>query len=292
MYNYQGIWCHPKLLQGIISAQQTFMAQPSDVFLCRHPKSGTTWLKAIAFAIITRQNFDESNTPLLTNLPHNLIPSLQKNSEQNRHIDNSCITPIATHLPYNLLPESIPASNCKIVYIYRNIKDVIVSYYHFLCGIHKVPIEDAPFEEAFDEFCRGFNVFGPYWDHILGYAKASLERPDITLLLKYEDMIKDPTSHVKRLAEFIGYPFTTQEEREGVIERIQKMCSFENLSKLEVNKSGIQNGEHTRALVSENRLYFRKGNVGDWENHFTDEMNEKIDKLINEKLSHTGLVLK
>ncbi|KAM0048308.1 putative flavonol 3-sulfotransferase [Helianthus debilis subsp. tardiflorus] len=70
------------------------------------------------------------------------------------------------------------------------------------------------------------------------------------------------------------------------------MTSFENLSKIEVNKSGIQNGEHTRALVSENRLYFRKGKVGDWENHFTDEMNEKIDKLINEKLSHTGLVLK
>ncbi|MFS8015687.1 putative quercetin-3-sulfate 4'-sulfotransferase [Helianthus anomalus] len=295
MYNYQGIWCHPKLLEGIISAQQTFKAQPSDVFLCSHPKSGTTWLKAIAFAIVTRQKFDESNTPLLTNIPHNCIPSLEKNIEQileNRHIDNSCITPIATHLSYNLLPESIRASNCKIVYIYRDIKDVIVSYYHFMLGRLNVPIEDAPFEEAFDEFCQGINVFGPIWDHLSGFAKASLERPEITLLLKYEDMIKDPTSNVKRLAEFIGYPFTTQEEKEGVIERIIKMCSFENLSKLEVNKSGIQNGERARAIVSENRLYFRKGKVGDWENHFTDEMKEKIDKLINEKLSHTGLVLK
>ncbi|KAM0048307.1 putative quercetin-3-sulfate 4'-sulfotransferase [Helianthus debilis subsp. tardiflorus] len=204
MYNYQGIWCLPKLLQGIISAQQTFKPQPSDVFLCSHPKSGTTWLKAIAFAIVNRQNFDESNTPLLTNLPHNLIPSLH--SEHNRHIDNSCITPIATHLPYNLLPESIRASNCKIVYLYRNIKDVIVSYYHFLCGIHKVPIKDAPFEEAFDEFCRGISVFGPYWDHLSGFAKASLERPVITLLLKYEDMIKDPTSNVRDLRSSLGIP--------------------------------------------------------------------------------------
>ncbi|MFS8027118.1 putative quercetin-3-sulfate 4'-sulfotransferase [Helianthus anomalus] len=258
-----------------------------------HPKSGTTWLKAIVFAIITRQKFDDSNTPLLTTMPHNLIPSLEKNIEQileNRHIDNSYITPIATHLPCNLLPESIQASNCKIVYIYRDVKDVIVSFYHFLCGIHKVPIEDAPFEEAVDEFCRGFNGFGPYWDHILGYAKASLERPDITLLLKYEDMIKDPTINVKRLAEFIGYPFTAQEEKEGVIESIIKMTSFENLSNLEVNKTGLQQGE--RVVVPENRLYFRKGKVGDSENHFTDEMNEKIDKLIDEKLGHTGLVLK
>ncbi|KAF5821936.1 Flavonol 4'-sulfotransferase [Helianthus annuus] len=50
-----------------------------------------------------------------------------------------------------------------------------------------------------------------------GYSKASLERPEIFLFLKYEDMKKDPTSNVKRLAEFIGYPFTTQEEKEGVI---------------------------------------------------------------------------
>ncbi|KAF5761411.1 putative flavonol 3-sulfotransferase [Helianthus annuus] len=68
------------------------------------------------------------------------------------------------------------------------------------------------------------------------------------------------------------------------------MTSFENLSNLEVNKSGLQQGE--RVALPENRLYFRKGKVGDLENHFTDEMNEKIDKLIDEKLGHTGLVLK
>ncbi|KAI7755061.1 hypothetical protein M8C21_006528 [Ambrosia artemisiifolia] len=292
LYNYQGTWCNRMFLEGVNSAQQSFKARPSDVFLCSHPKSGTTWLKAIVFAIITRQKFDEFNTPLLTTMPHDCIPSLEKNIEQileNRH-NNSCVTPIATHLPYNLLPESIRASNCKIVYIYRNVKDVIVSFYHFLCGIHNVPIEDAPFEETFDEFCRGISGFGPYWDHISGFAKASLERPGIILLLKYEDMKKDPTSNVKRLAEFIGYPFTPQEEKQGVIESIINMTSFENLSNLEVNKNGLQKVE--RLIMPENRLYFRKGKVGDWENHFTDEMNEKIDKLIDEKLGHTGLVLK
>ncbi|KAM0048314.1 putative quercetin-3-sulfate 4'-sulfotransferase [Helianthus debilis subsp. tardiflorus] len=115
--------------------------------------------------------------------------------------------------------------------------------------IHKVPMEDTPFEEAFDEFCQGFSIYGPYWDHILGYSKASLERPETTLFLKYEDMQNDPTSNVKRLAEFIGYPFTAQEVKEGVIESIIKMCSFENLSNLEINKTGLQKGE--RFLVPE-----------------------------------------
>lgn len=290
LYNYQGTWIPRKFLEGLPLAQQSFKPRPSNVFLCSYPKSGTTWLKAVVFAIITRQKFDEFNTPLRTIMPHDCIPFLTRDIEQileNSH-NNSCITPIATHLPYNLLPESIRASNCKIVYMYRNVKDVIVSYYHFMCGMQNVPIEDAPFEEAIDEFCRGINNFGPYWDHISGFAKASLERPEIILFLKYEDMKKDPTSNVKILAEFIGYPFTPQEEKQGVIQGIINMTSFENLSNFEVNKNG---GRKRGVIVPENRLYFRKGEVGDWENHFTDEMNEKINKLIDEKLGHTGLVL-
>ncbi|MFS8027132.1 putative quercetin-3-sulfate 4'-sulfotransferase [Helianthus anomalus] len=292
LYKYQDVWNHEKFHTGGILARQSFKARSNDVFLCSYPKSGTTWLKALAYAIVTRKEFDASTSPLLTTMPHNCIPTLDKEIEQiiETHSNTSRFAPIATHLPYNSLPESIRASNCKIVYIYRNVKDVIVSYYHFMREIHKLPMEDAPFEEAFDEFCQGFSIYGPYWDHILGYSKARLERPETTLFLKYEDMQNDPTSNVTRLAEFIGYPFTTQEVKEGVIESIIKMCSFEKLSNLEVNKTGLQKGE--RFLVPENRFYFRKGKVGDWENYFTDEMIEKIDKLIDEKLSSTGLALK
>ncbi|MFS8027137.1 putative quercetin-3-sulfate 4'-sulfotransferase [Helianthus anomalus] len=74
-------------------------------------------------------------------MPHNLINSLEKNIEQileNRHND-SCLTAITTNIPYNILPESIRASNCKTVYIYQNIKDVVVSYYQAQCGYIKYP---------------------------------------------------------------------------------------------------------------------------------------------------------
>ncbi|KAI3704803.1 hypothetical protein L1987_75032 [Smallanthus sonchifolius] len=129
---------------------------------------------------------------------------------------------------------------------------------------------------------------GPYWDHILGYWKASIERPHRVLLLKYEDLKMEPTSNVKRLAEFIGYPFSIDEEKEGVVDKIINLCSFENLSKLEVNKTGKMQDVY----VVENRIFFRKAKDGDWKNYFTDEMKEKIDKLMDEKLSGTGLVLK
>ncbi|KAJ9565457.1 hypothetical protein OSB04_001423 [Centaurea solstitialis] len=135
---------------------------------------------------------------------------------------------------------------------------------------------------AFDDFCQGVSWYGPYWDHILGYWKASQERPGRILFLKYEDMKRDGRNDVKRLAEFIGYPFSVEEEKAGVVEDIIKLCSFENLSNLEVNKSGMH-----RTTV-ENRIYFRKAKDGDWENYFTEEMKEKIDKLTHQKLMGTG----
>ncbi|KAJ9565454.1 hypothetical protein OSB04_001420 [Centaurea solstitialis] len=291
MYKYQGFWNLEDFIQGAILAQQSFKAEPSDVLVASCPKTGTTWLKALAFAIVTRDKFDESCSPLLTTVPHECIPFLEKDLEQieDNH-KNSGFPLLATHLAYSSLPESLIASDCKIVYIYRNVKDVIVSHYHFRRQIQKLSIEDAPFKEFFDDYYQGISCCGPYWDHILGYWKASQEMPERILFLKYEDMKRDARNDVKRVAEFIGYPFSVEEEKAGVVENIIKLCSFENLSNLEVNKSGKHRPEE--ALSIENRLYFRKAKDGDWENYFTEEMKEKVDKLIDEKLSGTGLVLK
>lgn len=288
-YMYEGFWITNSVHEGVTLAQQRYKAQPNDVLLCSSLKTGTTWLKALAFSIVTRNKFDESNSPLLTALPHDFLPHIEfdlKQSEENQK--NSSFPLAATHLPYASLPKSVVTSNCKIVYIYRNIKDVVVSHYHFVRELRKLSVEDAPFEEAFHEFCQGISYFGPYWDHILGYWKASLERPGTILFLKYEDLKRDPMSHVMTLAEFLGYPFSREEENAGVIEKIINLCSFKNLSNLEVNKTGNFQAMNT---VVENRHFFRKATDGDWENYFTDEMKEKIDKLIYEKMSGTGLIL-
>ncbi|KAD6119753.1 hypothetical protein E3N88_11024 [Mikania micrantha] len=100
---------------------------------------------------------------------------------------------------------------CKMVYVNRDVKDVVVSYYYFVLSVHQVPVEDSSFEEAFDEFCEGMTSIGSYWDHILGYWQASHNDGRKILFLKYEDMKQDIADNVKRLAEFMGYPFSTEE---------------------------------------------------------------------------------
>ncbi|KAI7748836.1 hypothetical protein M8C21_024923 [Ambrosia artemisiifolia] len=159
LFKYQDFWSHEVIIKKVVSAQQSFKARPTDVFLCSYPKSGTTWQIALVFAIITREKFDESSSPLLTTMPHNFIPFLEIQPEQVvASQENSSFAHVATHLPYNSLPKSILASTCKMVYVYRNVKDVIVSYYHFMREAIILPMEDAPFEEAFCWLIVVYNI--------------------------------------------------------------------------------------------------------------------------------------
>jgi hypothetical protein len=118
---------------------------------------------------------------------------------------------------------------------------------------------------------------------MLGYWNESKERPKNVLFLKYEDMKEDEHFHLKKLAEFLNCPFTLEEENEGVVENIIKLCSFEKMKGLEINKIG------TFARNFDNKYLFRKGEIGDWTNYLSPSMVDKLSKVIEEKLGGSGL---
>nr|TKR74846.1 hypothetical protein D5086_0000291190 [Populus alba] len=84
----------------------------------------------------------------------------------------------STHCPYTLLPNSmISASGCRFVYVCRD--------------------------------PRGGSAHGTY---PFG-TRCCLRK--LILFLKYEDLKRDPSVHSKRLAGFLGQPFTQDEESDG-----------------------------------------------------------------------------
>ncbi|EEF47717.1 Flavonol 3-sulfotransferase, putative [Ricinus communis] len=290
MYKYQGFWYYESFAEGVMSAQEHFKAQPNDIIVASCPKTGTTWLKALTFAIVTRGVFDDSTNPLLKKVPHECVPFLELDLAKDSRDRDSAIPLVATHVPYISLPKTILDSGCKIVYVCRDPKDVFVSLWYFVAKqLISKNIEPIPKEDAFELFCKGTAHYGPYWDHVLGYWKASVEYPDKVLFLKYEEMKKDPSFYVKKLAQFMGYPFSLEEEEKGVMQKVTNMCSFENLSNLEVNKSGGHRENTTLAIP--NHVYFRNGQAGDWVNHLTPEMGARIDRIFEQKLSGSGLTL-
>ncbi|XP_056166546.1 cytosolic sulfotransferase 15-like [Syzygium oleosum] len=291
---FQNFWCPMYLLPNVVAFQRHFKAKDKDLIVASDQKSGTTWLMAIAFSIVKRSRFDVSNTPLLTSSPHELIPRFELDLFVNnpRFDLDDMEEPrlLSTHLPYSSLPECVMRSDCRIIYICRNPLDIVVSSWHFflqLAQSEEWSEGSLSLEEHFEIYCQGKIPFGPFWDHMVGYWKESLERPHKVLFLKYEDLKEDIVGHLKNVAEFVGLPFTEEEEEGGVIEEIAKMCSFKTLKDLEVNKSGKLPGK-----TIEKRSFFRKGEVGDWVNHLTPSMVDRLNSIMQENLSPFGLEFK
>ncbi|GMJ01696.1 sulfotransferase 2A, ARABIDOPSIS THALIANA SULFOTRANSFERASE 2A [Hibiscus trionum] len=292
LYLYQGFWCSPHVLKPLISCQKHFRASDSDVIVASSPKCGTTWLKALAFSTLYRNQFTRDENPLLTFNPHQLVPHLEYYVYLNNpcpDLENICVYKprlFATHVPYASLPTSIKDSKCKIVYMCRNPMDMFISFWHFRDKLRDESKELLSLDEAFDKFCHGIYDHGPFFDHVLSYWKASQENPDKVLFLKYEDLKEDISCEVKQLAMFLGVPFTEDEEKQGVVEEIAQVCSFESLKELEVNK----NGSHANG--NPYKVFFRNGKVGDWSSCLTPAMVERMEKLIQEKLDTSGLTFK
>ncbi|KAK9283588.1 hypothetical protein L1049_011837 [Liquidambar formosana] len=193
IYNYQGVWNEAIQTQNRVSIQKHFKACDTDLILISFPKSGTTWLKALMFSIVNRKRYTLADNPLLTVNPHVVVPFIELLlSTNNNQIPNDTSFPLprlfSTHSPFLSLPESIKASKCRIVYICRNPLDNFISLWHYVVKCRPEHLGPLTIEDALDMFCRGISNWGPFWDHVLGYWKASLENPQKVLFLKYEDM--------------------------------------------------------------------------------------------------------
>ncbi|XP_054782697.1 cytosolic sulfotransferase 5-like, partial [Prosopis cineraria] len=291
---FQGFWHNKRVIQGVLNLQKHFQAHDSDVILVTVPKSGTTLLKALTYSILHRKthypnpNLNPTHSLLTTN-PHDLVPFLVLRLYIENNLDRSSFSSLrlfAAHLPYFPLPESVKPSRCKIVYLCRNPKDVLVSYWHFTSSFIKTESQAASNvvdEDFFEKFCQGKNPFGPFWDHILGYYKESLKRPEKVMFLRFEDLKGEPVRVLKELAEFIGYGFSKEEENDDVVGDILRLCSFENLSNLDVNKSGKV------SFGVESKSFFRRGEIGDSKNFLTPDMIKRLDDITEEKLGIHGL---
>ena len=66
-----------------------------------------------------------------------------------------------------------------------------------------------------------------------------MESPENILFLKYKDLKNETEYWVTKIAQFMGYPFSLEEENKAVVQKIIHLCSFENMSSLEVNKNGM-----------------------------------------------------
>lgn len=193
---------------------------------------------------------------------------------------------VKTHMPWHLLPEQLKTnSEAKIVYTMRNPKDQAVSFYHHYVLAHKI---ECSFEEFIEVFTQNKMVYGSSAQHMLEYYKRRNE-PNV-LVVKFEDMKRDLPAVIRQVADHLKI------DRDLTNGDIAKLCDYAKFENMQENPSvNMEAIFYPDSMIQDDPetgkrgKFIRKGQVGDWKNYFTPEIDEKFDEWINTNMGDTGI---
>jgi predicted nucleotidyltransferase len=184
----------------------------NDVFLVSFPKSGNTWLRFL-IGNYMHEKVDFSNV-------NELVPDihicgckhLQKMEEQRF---------IKSHFTFN---PTYP----KVIYIKRNIKDVLISYFFWYKKVD--PIKFNNFDQFFDLFVEnGAGIYGTWLSHVNNWINEAKDSQ--ILVINYEDLKENTIKEMEKILNFCDIPI----DKQKLISAI-KNSDIKNMSKLEKNQ--------------------------------------------------------
>ncbi len=266
---------------------------PDDVYVITYPKNGTTWSQELVWCVLNNVDLEKAKSlQLFVRSPfidlQFLLDGIERVNVQKPpaadllpalEIAERMEPPrvIKTHLPFSLLPVDL-LDKSKIVICLRNPKDTVVSYYHHerLMKMHGF---SGDFKTYFDIYMDNLVLYGSYWDFVLNAWKLK-DHPNVCLLF-YEDMKKDLASNVRKVASFLKKDLTDTQ--------IQSLVEHLGFKKMKENAAVNMEDKREFAFSGPDGSFLRKGEIGDWKNYFTEEMNKRMDEAIEKHFKGTGL---
>lgn len=227
---------------------------PDDTFIVSYPKSGNTWVRfLIAHLITSGKEIDSNNIDAF-------VPDVYTARESADALPRPRF--IKTHDAWF---EGFP----KSIYIVRDYRDVLISFYHYQVGL-------KGFSGSFTEFLSEVDKphsFGTWKKHVEKALSFRATHPDRLLLLRYEDLHDDTTSCLQRIIDFTGLQTKTSIPDAIAASRFSALRKKEDATGSDFRK---KSGEH----------FFREGKKGGWKNVFTPEQL----KIVMEDQQHAELL--
>jgi len=243
-----------------------YEANAEDIFLVSYPKSGNTWLRFI-LANLYLKDID---------VGFNNIESIVQEVYAKKINRNSCSSIILkSHEPFM-------KNYKKVIYIYRDPRDVFLSYYSYQKKMGLID-KDCSIEMFSNSFISGScDQFSSWANHVGSWLGARSHNDDF-LVLKYEDLLTDTYKEIKRINDFLGLNRNEEE-----INEVIRLSSSDSMKKLEKK----QENEWSLTKNSNKDIKFvRKARSGYWKDELPIEINNKIVDAWGRQMKEYGYTL-
>lgn len=222
---------YSKVSNKFIDLYEPHLLNDSDIFVGSFPKSGKTWVRFFIANYLTQYlhlnvNIDWNNFTIYAPGLLKYDPgALRKTPQQISRMIFSHNRPIAKYFPGR-----------KVLFITRNMADIVVSYYHY----HKTRKNPEYANYDIDTFAHHVFDISEAVERLNLFA-SMLQKSKDCLIIPYENLVADPQHQFRKIVDFSEWNYL-----DDIFEYALDRSSFENMKKLENQKGKDDNSYHVR----------------------------------------------
>ena len=168
---------------------ETWVPPSHAVMLVSYPRSGNTWVRFLLANLLA-----SGDLPTYRNL-NSYVPDIYESDLLRLSRLSGAHTIIKSHQPLSIHYR-------RVIYLVRDPRDVLLSYHRYH---QKFTGRDVDLEDFGRHFMDGtIDSFGSWGVHAGGWLGARRDDPDF-LLVRYEDLNRDPLVELRRITAFIEW---------------------------------------------------------------------------------------